>query len=664
MPKKWSEVAQSNEYLALSEDQKEAARGGYFNKVVMPNVPPEKLLSARRQFEEQALKTPGLSGTDLIPEPQTVGGLIGGIAGIPGGPAGMIGGAGLGGAAAEAWVQIYDQFVDKGEAPESGMEAAKKILAAGGEEAAYEVSGQFISKVIGKVYHIARPKVTGGIDQLQKTFEKYGGTFTAAERTESFLTQTIDSLVRGSLSAKGIMRKADEVNDAALKAWQNDLSDQIAGSAAKNMPDGEFGELVKSTLLGGKSAFQARTKELYSSFDDLVVTKIEKEMVEKKVATGVTDDAGQPITRKVISEVTKEIRPVDVRPMKKKALEIAQKLARISNIGKGEFGGKAIDDILSLDDALRFSDAQQLRSTLLDISRGISKDPKEAKLSGSINKFVDELSKSMDSAAKAQGNDVFEAYSKIKKTTSEGFQAFNDKLVVSMLNDETASVKIGEMIFRDGNVDQVVSFKKALDRAAKYDKTIDKKAVWEQTQQKYLESMLNSITKDISVDAGETLGKFQVKAGTADAAKLLKRLQNPKQVNTMNAMLGKEHREAIFEFAKAAGITQQKSVAGLSMLIQLTQAGAIIGTVTGKAGAAKVAATILIPTTILGKMMTNKYTVKLMTSAANTPVVAKQAPTLITKLMVAYENAKAEAEGKEKPIEKAVEFAQESLNAL
>jgi hypothetical protein len=621
----------------------------------------ESAKPAPLEFGMEQLKGLGVTEAGEPPEisGQTIGGIALPIAGLVAAPAtggaSLIGLAAIGGAGGEAWEQVYNQFVEPEEAPQTTSEAAKRILQAGGEEAVYEVTGQVVGKVVGKAYHLARPKVAGGIDKLQETFSKYGGVFTAAERTESFLTQTVDSLVRGSLSAKGIMKSADDVNEAALKVWQKDLSDTIAESAAKNMPDGEFGELVKTTLKDGKAAFKQKTKELYSSFDDLVVTNIEKEMVEKQVATDLVDEAGRPITKTVISEISKEIRPVDVRPLKIKAGEILEKLERIKKIGIGDFGGKTITDILSLDDALRFSDAQQLRSTMLDIARGVSKDPKEAKLAGSINAFVDELTKSMDNAAKSQGTDVFKAYQKIKDTTEKGFKAFNDDVIVSMLKDKTASVKIGEMIFKDGNVDQVISFRRALDRAAKYDKTIDKNKVWEQTQQKYLESVFNSITKDIEAEAGETLAEFGSKAGIVSAAKLLKRLQDPKQMNTMTEMLGKSHREAIFEFAKAAGITQQKSVAGLSMLIQLTQAGAVMGTVAGRPGAAKMAATILIPTTVLAKMMTNPLTVRLMTSASKTPIAAKQIPTLVNKIMIAYENAKAEEEGRKRPIETILE---------
>lgn len=51
MAKKWSEVANSPEFMALAPEQKEAARSQYFDQVVAPQVPPAQLQAARQQFD-------------------------------------------------------------------------------------------------------------------------------------------------------------------------------------------------------------------------------------------------------------------------------------------------------------------------------------------------------------------------------------------------------------------------------------------------------------------------------------------------------------------------------------------------------------------------------------------------------------------------------------
>jgi len=124
----------------------------------------------------------------------------------------------------------------------------------------------------------------------------------------------------------------------------------------------------------------------------------------------------------------------------------------------------------------------------------------------------------------------------------------------------------------------------------------------------------------------------------------------------MNALLGAKERENLFKFAKAVAITQTKSAAGLSMLMQLSQGGIIMNVATGKEGMVRKGAAILMAPGIMAKLMTNPTMVKLMTSAANTPAWAKQSPVISTKILEAYEEAKAESEGKDTPTEALTEY--------
>lgn len=64
MPKKWSEVAESPQFQALSPQAQEAARGQYFDQVVAPQVgDPSQVQRARQQFDQQTANvttvTPG-----------------------------------------------------------------------------------------------------------------------------------------------------------------------------------------------------------------------------------------------------------------------------------------------------------------------------------------------------------------------------------------------------------------------------------------------------------------------------------------------------------------------------------------------------------------------------------------------------------------------------
>jgi hypothetical protein len=83
------------------------------------------------------------------------------------------------------------------------------------------------------------------------------------------------------------------------------------------------------------------------------------------------------------------------------------------------------------------------------------------------------------------------------------------------------------------------------------------------------------------------------------------------------------------------------------MVMQLTQAGVVMQAASGREGAMRRAAGFLLPTRYMAKMMTNPTLVKLMTSAAKTPIWAKQAPVVASKLMIYYKNLKRQEENKE-----------------
>jgi len=441
--------------------------------------------------------------------PQTTGGIVGGVAGaLSPVPGGALLGAGIGGAGAKAWQDVYNHFVTPEEAPKTSLEALKRIGKAGGEEILWEAGGQIVGKVVGKGYHVLRPKVDAGISGLQEMMERYGGSFTKAERTSNWLTQQTDSLVRGSLTGKGVMKAADDINEAALKAWQDDLSQQIASGAKSRMSNEEFGELVQNTITGGRASFKSHIGELYNNFDELVKTSIEKSLVKKEVTSSILDESGKPISRTVLEEVVKETRPVDVRPLKNEAAKLLQRLSESGNLGKSEFGGETINKILSLDDAMKFSSAQNARSHLLDLQR-TAELAGDSKLAGSLKNFSSKISVAMDKAAATQGADTLKAYQLIKREAKEGYETFNNKLISKMVHEDSFAGDLAGKLFRDGNVAQIHQMKAAIVKAAKYDKTIQPKQVLNQIKQKYLESVLSKTTRSIEMEAGESLATHQ-----------------------------------------------------------------------------------------------------------------------------------------------------------
>ena len=73
MAKPWSEVSGSPDFQAMAPDQQEAARQQYFDQVVAPQVPPDKLSDVRAQFDTQTATPP--SGSQQSAEPSMLDGM-------------------------------------------------------------------------------------------------------------------------------------------------------------------------------------------------------------------------------------------------------------------------------------------------------------------------------------------------------------------------------------------------------------------------------------------------------------------------------------------------------------------------------------------------------------------------------------------------------------
>jgi hypothetical protein len=619
-----------------------------------------------REMEHKPF-VPGISDSQLEAIKEQGPAIAGGTAfGLMSGGLGFAGAAGmtaLGGGLGEGMKDLYNYFYDNEKAPKGFEEQMLSIAAAGGEQALMELGGRAIGSVMGAGYHVFRPKVKGGIDELQKQFAKYGGSFTQAQRTDAFLTQQVDSLTRGSISGRGIMQRADDINDVALNAWRNDLSNIIAKDAQQNMSSADFGKLMSNTLSDGKAGFKAYVGELYNSFDDLVKTNIKQGFITKEVPSSIVDQNGKNILYKQTEEVINEFRPVDVTPIKKSAAELMIRLKESANLAKSDFGGQTIEKILSLDDALKFSTAQDARSVLLELSRAAEASG-ETKLAGSLKYFSGQMTKAMDDAAKKQGADTYRKYLRIKKEAESGYKAFNSKFTYNLLKEDANLSKVADDMFRDGNVDKIVKFRQVLGEAAKYDSRIKPNEIMDQVKQKYMEYVLSKSTKPVAMESADQVLTFQAKSGVPDAATLARFFGEDKKKTTMNALLSPREQSALFDFGKALAATQTANPASLGMVMQLTQAGVVLNAAKGAEGAVRQLAGFLLPTTYAAKMMTNPTMVKLMTSAAKTPIWAKQAPVIASKLMVYYKNLKDAEEGKARLAEDVGNYLKGASNSM
>lgn len=579
-------------------------------------VTPEQLYAGESLQEREArlAQESDLGERMLAEAPQTVGGIAGGVAGAtkgaaigaPFGPVGIaaggvIGGATgalVGGAAGKGYQQVYRHATGSEKAPQTSYDAAVEMAMAGGEEAAWDLGGQLVGRGLAKGFHYLRPKAVDDVEKLAVKLEKSGGQMTAAQRTDNWMIHQLDSLTRGSLTGSGRMQTIDVLNEAALKNIESELRQNIAKNVTQNLSDRELGELFLNTVRDGRAAFRTTVGELYGGLDDMV-----------KVGVNTTK--------------TKEA----LIPMR-------EQLERVNWINESPESRKLLDSIMSLPDNLSFGDAQVLRSNLLDAQRNLETLAGKSKITSKVNQVVGDLTKAMDESALREGPQVAAKYKAIKDYANKGYKVFDSKFITDLVvADKKNPERIGEYLFRAGNVEEINKAKKALRYAAATakDRGVNYDRVWGQMQQGYLNTILGRAERLGGIPAGVSAEEVAKSISDVSGAKLLKEFTDPKRSRTLDAVFNKEQKEAILEFAKVAERVQRRSEGGLGMVMQLVQGGAIAGAATGKIEAGE-AASVFIPTWVMAKMMTNPKWAKRLATSLETPVGNGRASAALSQL--------------------------------
>lgn len=551
--------------------------------------------------------------------------MIGGIAGpllatrIPAiqqaGPAiqraAQIAGAGVLGAVGETIQQVGEVITGRDDAPKTGGEIAKNILYAGGEQAAFEGLGQLAMKLGAKALSAAKPTVKELNKSLAKKFGSEGGQFSLPQLTDAWWIHQLEGLSRGSLTGSGVFKRADVANVAAFKEMEDSLVKTITKRATSELSDTEIGNLFVNTVKGGRAAHSNAAGVMYSELDDLVAEKVIKHTLSK---------AQIPATKEVITPKFF----VETGGLKDIANKVKSQLTRTAQVGAGEFDTTLVKRIGEINSNLSFHDAHFLRSNLLSMQRDLSGVVGGGRAKKLIGELVTTLDKSVETAAKSAGDDVFKNFRAVDKFWKRGKETFDNKFIVNLLNaDKKAPERIGETIFKTGNVKDILQVKKALKTAGKLDKNLDADLAWQSMQTGHLQSLL---------------GKVSDSEGVVGGNKLLREFIDRRKGRTLSKVYSKEQRDKIIEFADVGRVIQAKPEGGLGMVMNLAQAGVVIDVAQAAAtGGARLfdpveAASILIAPSVIARALTSPKLASMMTKARTTKVATTAGKQLATKL--------------------------------
>ena len=597
----------------------------------------EAQLPSDQQITEESFE-PGFFETETG---QVVGGIAGGIRGaqmgLPYGPAGVIAGgatgAFFGGATGEGLQQAYLSITDNPLAAQNWEETAQKMLESGAEEAMYDAFGSIAFKTIGAGWKMIRPKEIDEIADVQKIMDEFGGTLTAAQRTDNKFVQTIEGLTRASWGG-GKLRQIDEINDEAIKRYSDDYINAFTDTANKELTADGVGRLFINTIQDGIQIHKGIANDMYSQLDDLYKEVVKKKKISKKTPLGILGPEGKMLSKTTTEVVEQAVKPVPTKGLK----EVAQRVLKLQDELKGAtFGdyGKSVIDAVSKfsDEGLSFKAAQELRSSLLSDLRLLKSQVGESKSGPIFQQLVDQLEVAMQKGAKATGNEAYykqwEAANKFYKT---GKEKLNTEFIQKLVKQNPE--KIGQTIFATGNITEIRNAKRALAKAATYSKKtpnpIDFSSTWKRMQGGYLNDILGKVkdanSNQLSIPKLKSFFK-----------------KNTKEGRTFDNVFTTEQRKEIKTFINTLEKIQSRPKAAGDFMITVGQAGLVLGgfgagqyLATGELPVGDYATFVITPF-IMARLLTNPKTAKLISKGMNTKAYGAQSGAVFTKIVAALQ---------------------------
>ena len=465
-------------------------------------------------------------------------------------------GSGIGEGAAAGAAQVFDPRDD----------LAKEILRGFATGLSAEAVGAAVPAIIRRI-GFKGIKYTDDAEKAEQTLSKVkdkalkdgtskiedikDGLITPGIGSDNRFIDVVENISEKSLLGGGKIIKARKGGETALTNELNLLIDNISDAATRT----DAGELAISAVQNSLDNFRAISKIKYDKLS--------------QAATGVT---------------------VNIT----KSKEIANQLLKQSEITKklSPENRKVLQTVADLDDRITFSQANDIRSELLGVTRA-STELIKGKAKGNAVRLVKELTKDIDrtiSNLPVAVPQLRALYDSAQRFYRVGAKKFNNKVLKRLT--EKAPEEVYKTLIKPRRPSTI----EALSNALKLTK--DK-----EIRTELFDSLKGTLIGDIAGESNRIKGKL-------DGAYILKELDKYGD-DVLLKLFSKKELTNLRDVLKSLSIAQKKSVGeGIpgALFIQLTQAGAAFGLFS--AGLTSQAGAILFGPAVASKLLTNSKFIK------------------------------------------------------
>jgi hypothetical protein len=444
-------------------------------------------------------------------------------------------GAGAGGATGEAVQQAI-----------TGRPSLFGVAQSGIEQATYDAAGNLIFSAGGKAYRVTKDfiksklgsetaQIDNAIFQADRLLKQEGGFgLTPYQATGSQFEGIMESLARGSFTAKPIMAKADLATEKAIQSAKGKILDDISTSVYDSVATGKaFAE----SITAGDDALSATVSPYYTALSSSNTV------------------------------------PVNIAPLQADALSILSRYARGGNLAISPKEEQLLTQIANAPEKVDFGIAHDILSGFKTKARDLknSAEP-DSKLSAQYNSIISKLEKQMDTAGNTLKGPAISFDGKLAEdttTTLSDQYKFYSKLYRESINDlysdTTARLLnkdpefVGKNIYQSGNVTAFEETKKALGRAKQLDPKLNVTDTLNSVRRGYVENLLKN---------EGTLDKLGSKIETDEAVR-----------RTFNTVLTKDQQTNVMKLLKAAELSAVRPGQTAPLFIAAQQAQAVTGVV-------------------------------------------------------------------------------------
>ena len=588
-----------------------------------PPAPPPKISAAPKEqrFGEALGEAVAEEG------PQTLGGIAGGLAASAIPPLIPLG-VGLGAATGESLKQIGQHLSGSPDAPQSKVEAAKRMGIAGATEAGFEIVGGLAMKTAGKILSPFKKRVTEGFDEVVTMFKDKIKPIVLlpAEATDSRTLDLLNNISEASIIGGN---KIADYKRNRTKFFE-EYADSIIGEFGKRRDPADLGDLFVTALDHKQKLHSEASEVLYNNVKDLLGTKTKQVPVTRTVPVegGIVGGSGEQLTREITELVDIEVSPVEIpttewKEFAKKRLKLGR---AVSNIDAAQAGDDLMRAIVDLPDKISFDAASELRTRMINRVDEFKIIQKDAGAVGKAKKVLTMIHDDVAGELKREGNEpALKAWDTARNFYKDGQEQFNNRFLRRMIKmaDETGTgaENIAPSIFKPKQISNLKKVKSALGENSKE---------WHAMKRFFIEHLFQ---KSSSTASGDVVGQKVVR----NLSNSLTGFGKP----VLDEVFSPEELKRITTFGRYMQLAQAKQGEGAGrMLIQLAQGGALGGMLNEHTRGVSTA--ILFGPTILTRMLLNPKMAKLLTTGISTPAVSKEAAGLLTRLTAAATRIKME----------------------